>query len=125
MNATVCDGGTVIISCGATNVPVGSTPSWRVIRRYSNGSVMSDMTIPGEDFKDNNNVVNSMEWIPDNNTENSRLLVGPVDETYNQSSYQCTYLGVILSDTGTLTIAGKIFYYVCMYLCVLFNKLIT
>jgi len=113
MNATVCDGGTVFISCGATNVPVGSIPSWRVIRRYSNGSVMNDTTIPADDFKDNN-VVDGLMWIPDNNTENSRLQVGPVNETYDQSSYQCTYLVVISSDIGTLTVAGEIFHYVCI-----------
>ena len=44
---------------------------------------------------------------------NSRLLVGPVNETYNQSSYQCIFtVGItnIESSVGTLTVAG-------MYMC--------
>ena len=55
-------------------------------------------------------------WVPDtttggNNAPNSYLRVGPVDETYNQSSYQCIFVisggDDIMSNTGTLTVAGE------------------
>ena len=53
---------------------------------------------------------------------NSRLVVGPVDETYNQSSYQCiftTISGAVESSIGTLTVAGTYVYtYVSMKICV-------
>ena len=113
VDTTVCDGNTVNITCGITNLPIGFIPTWRIIQRYSNGSVSSDMEIAGVNviYDDDDGLV----WIPDNNnTENSRLLVGPVDETDNQSSYQCIFSGVARSTVGTLTVAGKIFYYVCI-----------
>ena len=44
---------------------------------------------------------------------NSRLLVGPVDETYNQSSYQCIFTTIsddVESSIGTLTVVGTYVY---------------
>ena len=58
-----------------------------------------------------------MVWIyDDNNTENNRILVGSVDETYNQLSYQCVILifPIYYSTFGTLTVAGEIFH-ICTY----------
>ena len=55
-----------------------------------------------------------LQYIPDlssgmNTSPNSRLLVGPVDETDNQSSYQCIFniaLTEFESSVGTLTVTG-------------------
>ena len=40
------------------------------------------------------NGINGLQWVPDltsgdNNATNSKLVVGPVNMTHNQSSYQC------------------------------------
>jgi len=117
MNTTVCDGNTVNISCGVINDPVDVVPNWRIIKRGSNGSVISNMFISGTGFIVNNFKVGDLLWIRDiNNRENNRLLVGPVDETYNQSSYQCIFsiFDFVYSTIGMLTVAGEIFYYVCI-----------
>jgi len=117
MDTTVCNGHTVNIYCGVINDPFGLKPDWRIIQRHSNGSIISDMYINGISI--NNNHVDGLVWIPDNNTENNRLLVGPVDESYNQSSYQCLFsiCGGTLSSNGTLTVVGEIlFIYVYIYI---------
>jgi len=108
MDTTVCDGNTVNISCGIDNSLFGFlVPNWRI--RF-----ISNMIIAGDDIINNDD--DGLEWIPDDNniTENDRLLVGPVNETYNQSTFQCIYSGVAASTIGTLTVAGEIFHYVCI-----------
>ena len=116
LDTTVCSGGTVNISCGFIGLdPSTAFPDW-IIVRSDNGSVISTMTISGNDIVLNN--VDGLQWVPDlttggNNAPNSYLMVGPVDETYNQSSYQCritTIDGTFVSTIGTLTLAGE-----CMY----------
>ena len=117
MDTKVCNGGVVNISCGFINGdPNTSVPDWRIIRRSDDGSVISNMTISGSNIINNDN--DGLEWVADttsgvNMSPNSRLLVGPVDETYNQSSYQCiftTISGDIESGIGTLTVAGTYVY---------------
>ena len=74
------------------------------------------MTITGRNIISNDN--DSLEWVADttsgvNMSPNSRLVVGPVDETYNQSSYQCiftTISGDVESSIGTLTVVGTYVY---------------
>ena len=59
--------------------------------------------------------MNGLQWSPDltsgdNNASNSKLLVGPVNKTHNQSSYQCiirSTSGNLVSSVGTLTVVGK------------------
>ena len=71
------------------------------------------MTISGTDII--NNVNDGLEWIPDTTSgslmsPNSRLVVGPVDETDNQSSYQCIFAvgaDTVESNVGTLTVTGE------------------
>jgi len=112
MDTTVCDGNTVNISCGYINNHLGEKPYWKIIKRDSNGDI-NIIIGPALAFTYNDGLM----WIHDkNNTENSRLLVGPVDETFNQSLYQCYFQTspTIYSSVGTLTIAGEIFYYVCI-----------
>ena len=72
------------------------------------------MTVSSGDVINNNN--DGLEWVADttsgpNNATYSRLVVGPVDDTCNQSSYQCifaTLSGNVESSIGTLTVLGKI-----------------
>ena len=116
MDIMVCNGSVTFISCGFVNVdPNFIVPNWRIIRRNSDGSVISNMIISGFDIVTNN--IDSLEWVPDltsgvNMSPNSRLAVGPVDETYNQSSYQCIFTslsGAVESSIGTLTVTGMYF----------------
>ena len=60
--------------------------------------------------------INGLQWVPDltsgdNNATNSKLLVGPVNMTHNQSSYQCIFHrgqgGSFKSSVGTITVVGK------------------
>ena len=113
MNTTVCTGSIANFSCGFINAnPNNVIPDWRIVRRRDDGSVFSNMTVSGSAIIGNAN--DGLEWVGDthsgvNNATNSRLLVGPVDETYNQSSYQCIFAvfdGNIESSVGTMTVAG-------------------
>ena len=60
-------------------------------------------------------LINGLQWLPDltsgdNNSPNSKLLVGPVNMTHNQSSYQCIFAivsGSAVSSVGTITVVGK------------------
>ena len=113
MNTRVCTGSIANISCGFVNDSVNFVPSWRIVRRSDDGSVISNMTVSASDIVSNNN--DGLEWVADttsgvNMSPNSRLLVGPVDETYNQSSYQCSFtvgINTIESSVGTLTVASE------------------
>ena len=112
VDTTVCTGSIVNISCGFVNDSANFVPNWRIIRRSSDGSVISNMTISASDINDNVN--DGLEYIPDTTSgllmsPNSRLAVGPVDETDNQSSYQCIFAlagGNVESSVGTLTVTG-------------------
>ena len=74
--------------------------------------VVSNEIINGGDVI--RNTTDGLEWIPDlANPNNSVLRVGPVNETNNQSSYQCiiTILsGTVVSEVGTLTVLGEMMY---------------
>ena len=53
------------------------------------------------------------------NADGSYLSVGPVDDTYNNTSYQCIFTindNIIESDTaGTITVIGMHNYFVAVY----------
>ena len=112
MDTTVCNGGIGIMSCGFVNESTSFAPNWRIIRRSDDGSVISNIIVSASDIISNTN--DGLEYIFDttsgvNMSPNSRLLVDPVDESYNQSSYQCIFQvlsGTIESSVGTLTVAG-------------------
>ena len=118
MDTTTCIGSIAIISCGFDNVSNLFVPDWRIIKRSDDGSVISDMTHRTADI--NNDDSDRLQYITDlssgmNISPNSRLLVGPVDEKDNQSSYQCIFnigFDVFESSIGTLTVTGT---YVCKY----------
>ena len=87
-----------------------AVPDWRVVFRSDNGSIISNDGL--HIFR---RLLNGLQWLPDltsgdNNAPNSKLLVGPVNVTYNQSSYQCVFRtigGSVISSVGTMTIVGK------------------
>ena len=122
MNVTVCNGTKAEISCGYTGVsdPFIVMPNWRIIKRHNNGSVISNETVSGMDIHSNN--IDDLEFITVRNregsTDGSYLSVGPVDDSYNNTSYQCIFTindTIIESDTaGTITVIGM-YLYICMY----------
>ena len=100
--------------CGFTGAsPYTTVPSWRIILRDDDGSVVSDVTHHGFDIT--NGRINGLQWSADltsggNSAPNSKLLVGPVNKAHNQSSYQCIFTisnGSIPSSVGTMTVVGK------------------
>ena len=107
-----------IMPCGFVNESINVLPVWNIITRSDDGSVISNMTVTVNEINSDNNNGNSdrLVYEPDatsgpNNATNNRLLIGPVDETHNQSSYQCIFDLVIgddvISNTGTITVAGE------------------
>ena len=113
-DTTVCMKAIVECDCGFSGASPNTTfPSWRIILRNDDGSVVSDVTHTGLDIVHGD--INDLQWSPDltsgeNNAPNSKLLVGPVNRTHNQSSYQCiitrTWIPMITS-VGTMTVVGK------------------
>ena len=106
IDTAVCIGSVANISCGFVNG--SAVPNWRIIRRSAiNGSVISNMSVTLTDIMNNDKLQYVTSGV------DSRLVVGPVDETYNQSSYQCVFQVVInniaqsiKSSVGTLTVTG-------------------
>ena len=122
MNVTVCSGTNAEISCGFTGVsdPFTTFPNWywRIIKRNNDGYVISNETVRVMDI--NVNTTDDLTFIiairRNRNgilsASNSYLSVGPVDDTYNNTSYQCIFTindTIIESDTaGTVTVIGKL-----------------
>ena len=102
-------------NCGFTGAnPHTTVPSWRIILRNDDGSVVSNVTHNGFDIAQEH--INGLQWLSDltsgdNTSPNSKLLVGPVNKTHNQSSYQCAIqilAGYLISDVGTMIVVGKL-----------------
>ena len=119
VNVTVCSGTNAEISCGFTGVSdpfnTRSNWSWRIIKRNNDGYVISNETVRVMDINNDNTddlafviITKIRNGIPSAN--DSHLLVGPVDDTYNNTSYQCIFTindTIIESDTaGTITVLG-------------------
>ena len=115
MNVTVCSGTKANISCGYTGVydPFSTRPNWRIIKRNNNGSVISNETVFGMDIR--HNKFDDLTFVVrisgnDNSANRSYLSVGPMDDIYNNTSYQCIFTindNIIESDTaGTITVIG-------------------
>ena len=110
MDVTVCSGSSVMIPCGFTGAPpLTQLLNWRIIRRSDDGSVISNETLSINDII--NDIDDGLVWDPDlasggNSAPNSTLIVGPVDESHDQSSYQC-FLNDAESSIGTLTVFGE------------------
>ena len=114
-DTTVCMNAIAEVYCGFTGVnPNLAIPNWRIVFRSDDGSIISNDTIDGYDTLDG--LINGLQWLPDltsgdNNATNSKLLIGPVNMTHNQSSYQCIFrriAGLATSSVGTMTVIGKI-----------------
>ena len=113
MNVTVCNGTIANISCGFTGVysPNTTRPNWRIIERNNNG-------IETVNWMNTSN--NSLEWnitsslklkitTSGKGSNANDLSVGPVDKTYNNTSYQCIFTindTIIESTVGTITVNG-------------------
>ena len=114
MNVTVCSGTEAKVSCGYTGVTdfVATRPNWRIIKRDNNGSVISNETVSGMDIRRRkfDDLKFRIFVIGNNSANGSYLSVGPVDDTYNNTSYQCIFTindTIIESDTaGTITVIG-------------------
>ena len=119
MNVTVCSGTNAEISCGFTGVsdPLITLPnwSWRIIKRNNDGYVISNETVTVMDINANRSDGLVFLIITRNrngiiSAENSYLSVGPVDDTNNNTSYQCIFTindTVIESNTaGTISVTG-------------------
>ena len=114
-DTTVCMNAMAECNCGFTGAsPNFVVPNWRTVFRSDDGSVISNDTIDGDDIVDR--LINDLQWMPDltsgdNNSPNSKLLVGPVNMTHNQSSYQCHFSrsvgNSVISSVGTMTVVGK------------------
>ena len=110
--------------CGFTGgSPNAVIPDWRIVYRNDSGSVISNDTIDGDYILLRR--INGLQWKADItsgilNAPNSKLIVGPVNMTLNQSSYQCMFtiireggLETVMSSEGTMTVLGKISYMHC------------
>ena len=86
-DTTVCISAMAKCDCGFTGInPEFFVPDWRIIFRSDDGSIISNNTYNRDDIIR----LNGLQWIPDvtsgdNNGTNSKLLVGPVNMTHNQS----------------------------------------
>ena len=119
MNVTVCSGTNAEISCGFTGVSTPTTTgpnwSWRIIKRNNDGYVISNETVGAIDIF--NNKTDGLLFVIVTSNSNgiisadrSYLSAGLVDDTYNNTSYQCIFINsttIIESDTaGTITVIG-------------------
>ena len=112
VNVTVCSGTNAEISCGFTGIDAFNTrPDWRIVRRNNDGGVISNETVNGTIIQnDKTDGLTFLLKVLHNNANGSYLSVGPVDDTYNNTSYQCIFTindTIIESDTaGTVTVIG-------------------
>ena len=127
-DTTVCMNTIAECDCGFAGAdPYLVIPNWRVVLRSDDGGIISNNTIDGDDIDDR--LINGLQWAPDltnedNNASNSKLLVGPVNMTHNQSSYQCIFnvanSDSVTSSVGTMTVVGKIAIYLgTAFICTL------
>ena len=117
---TVCINTVAEINCGFSGAsPSTVIPDWRIVYRSDNGSVISNVTIDGGHIS--SQLISGLQWVADFNggilsAPNSKLLVGPVNMTHNQSLYQCMFTinergggsNTVMSNVGTMTVLGKI-----------------
>ena len=128
MNVTVCGRTDAEISCGFTGVSetLSTLPYWywRIVKRNNDGYVISNETIRVMDINTNRTDDLVFFIITSNSNgiisaNDSYLSVGPVDDTYNNTSYQCIFTIndiIIESDTaGTVTVLGMLRVYVHTY----------
>ena len=112
MNVMVCSGISAEISCNFIGAPdpFSTRPDWRIIKRNNDGHVISNETVNATMIRSNK--TDGLRFFTEvlNDNVSVRLLVGPVDNTYSNTSYQCILPindTIIESDTaGTVTVIG-------------------
>ena len=128
-DTTVCLNDMAECTCGFVGAdPSQAIPDWIIVKRAADGSLMSNRTINGREIFANRH--NGFSWqfgqITPTSAPNSRLVFGPVDQTHNQSSYQCVstltqivngllQIQTVRSSVGALTVVGKrfsLYYYI-------------
>ena len=120
LDTTVCMGNSATMYCAFSNVSDQFTPTWNITMRSNDGSIISSIHRVADI---NDDPDDGLEYIPDtvwgdNMSPDSRLVVGPVDEAYNQSSYQCVFEiagSAVWSSIGTLTVAGMFVHNIIIY----------
>ena len=113
MNVTTCSGTNAEISCDYAEAPdpFDTRPDWRIIKRNNDGHVISNETVNAAIIRNDRSdgLVFHAQVLIDNSITGI-LLVGPVDDTYNNTSYQCIFTindTIIKSDTAaTVTVVG-------------------
>ena len=109
-STSACMNGHVDMPCGFQGAdPTSVEVLWLIAKQNSRV-----MTVPANDIIA---PTNGLQWVLDvlsgvNNSRNSRLIVGPVGEDDDQSTYQCS-IGLsgdtmISSARATLTVIGMI-----------------
>ena len=119
MNVTTCGGRMAEISCDYSGAPdpLNTRPDWRIIRRNNDGHVISNETVNAAIIQNNrtDGLVFHVQVLS-NDSVIGRLSVGPVDDTYNNTSYQCIFTindTIIASGTaGSVTVIGM-YKYIC------------
>ena len=111
MNVTVCNGTEAKIPCGFTGVynAFDTRPNWRIIKINQDGDVSSNKTVEWMNIKNYGLKWHIRTSDSSNNAVDSFLSVSPVDDTYNNTSYQCIFTinGTIIESTvGTITVIG-------------------
>ena len=110
----VCLGNFANMPCGFTGAdPRVTIPEWIRIIKNADGTTQT-VTISSSELISHS--YPGHLWEPDLtsgpfNAPGSRLLIGPVDETYDQSVYVCSFStvnGTIKSNPGILTTAGTV-----------------
>ena len=130
-DTTVCINDMAECSCGFDGAsPSIITPNWRIVTRNNDGGVVSNVIVNGRDVV--NDKDDGLEWVigqaNSTSSPNSKLVIGPVNETHNQSSYQCvfhvnqiingaTQHRIVKSSVGTLTVVGKNLSFTCDRIC--------
>ena len=120
-DTTVCINDMAKCTCGFDGADPSSTiPDWIIVTRATNGSLISNRTFEGIEIVANRHA--GLRWqvgqLNVTSAPNSRLVFGPVDPTYNQSSYQCVFtitqlvngllqIQIVKSSVGTMTVVGK------------------
>ena len=114
MNVTTCSGDVAEMSCDYTGAPdpFNIRPDWKIIKRNNDGHVISNETVDAAIIQiDKTDGLVFQRKVLSNNSVIGGLLVGPVDDTYNNTSYQCIFTinNIIVESgtTGTITILGN------------------
>ena len=120
MNVTVCSGAKAKISCGFTGVSAhfNVMPSWRIIKRDNNGSVISNETVSGIDIHSNN--VDDLQFTTvinhEGSADKSYLSVGPVD-IVTTTHHISVYLPLTILSLRVILLE-LLLLLVCWYMCI-------